>query len=322
MSAVLSVLLAGGCGSRLRPLTLHQAKPAVQFAGKYRIIDFVLSNLLHSGFTDLLVLTQYQAAGLEHYLQQCWTGRFTRQGFLQCYTAPASLNQGTAGAVAYQLGQIRDLTPQHIALLSADHIYKMDYRQLLRFHLQHRAAVSVAAVAIPKAHARHFGIIATDASGRMVGFVEKPQTTPPCMPGRPGYVLASMGNYLFNAATLYQTLAGAQHHHQPVDFGHHLLPKLYQQQPVYVYNLADNVLPGSQSLPGYWRDVGTLNAYYATQQDMLHHPDWLQSSNQPWPILSGSTKSTARLVTRAGHQLSTVLPMAGGSQPCYAARSY
>ncbi|WP_052748987.1 sugar phosphate nucleotidyltransferase [Arsukibacterium ikkense] len=321
MSALLTLLLAGGCGSRLRPLTCHQAKPAVPFAGKYRIIDFVLSNLLHSGFTDLMVLTQYQAAGLAHYLQQRWTSRFAGQGFLQCQAAPATLNVGTAGAVALQLSQIRDLRPQHIALLSADHIYKMDYRQMLRFHLQQHAAVTIAAVAIPEAHAHHFGIIETDASGRMIGFIEKPQSTAPCIPGRPGYVLASMGNYLFTAEALYQALAACQQG-QHVDFGQHVLPALYQQQAVYVYNFANNLIPGEQTLPGYWRDVGTLNAYYAAQQDVKNHPDWLQGPNQAWPVLSGSISSKALPVKRAGHQLSTVLPMAGGCQPRYIASSY
>lgn len=312
MSAVLSVLLAGGCGSRLRPLTLYQAKPAVPFAGRYRIIDFVLSNLLHSDFTDLLVLTQYQAAGLEQYLQQRWVSRFQHRGFLQCYTAPATLNVGTAGAVAMQLSQIRDLRPQHVALLSADHIYKMDYRQMLRFHQQQQAAVTVAAVAIPLEHAHHFGIIETDACGRMTGFSEKPQTTPPSMPGRPGYVLASMGNYLFTASALYQALAecsGGQH----VDFGQHILPGLFQRQAVYVYNFANNLLPGTQQLNGYWRDVGTLNAYFAAQQDVLNHPAWLQGPHQPWPILSG----TATEAPGHRHQQRKVQPMTGG-RPCYA----
>lgn len=321
MAAVLSVLLAGGCGSRLRPLTINQAKPAVPFAGSYRIIDFVLSNLLHSGFTDVMVLTQYQAAGLERYLQQRWISLFGRQGFLQCHAAPANLNVGTAGAVARQLSQIRDLRPQYIALLSADHVYKMDYQQLLRFHLQQQAAVTVAAVAIPKAHAHHFGIIETDANGRMTGFIEKPKSPPPCMPGRPGYVLASMGNYMFTAETLYQELAGyAQGQH--VDFGQHLLPGLYQHQAVFVYDFASNLIPAEQTLPGYWRDVGTLNAYYAAQQDVLHHPDWLQSPNQSWPILSGSARFKVLPVRRAGHQLSTILPMTSGQLPRCVARSY
>lgn len=311
MSAVLSVLLAGGCGSRLRPLTLQQAKPVVPFAKHFSIIDFVLSNLLHSGFTDLMVLTQYQAAGVERYLQQRWASRFRHHGFLQCYSAPATHNTGTAGAVARQLSQIRDQRPQHIAVLSADHIYKMDYRQMLAFHLQQQAAVTLAAVAIPKAYARHFGIIQTDARGRMTGFIEKPHTEQPCMPGRPGYVLASMGNYLFTDTALYQALAQYQSG-QPLDFGQQLLPALFQQQAVYVYNFNNNQLPGAQALAGYWRDVGTLNAYYAAQQDVLNHLDWLQGPMQHWPILSGHSK----ILRQRGHFLSKVRPMLGGC-PCY-----
>ncbi|MDX1677141.1 sugar phosphate nucleotidyltransferase [Arsukibacterium sp.] len=312
MSALLNVVLAGGCGSRLRPLTLHQAKPAVPFAGHFRIIDFVLSNLLHSGFTELLVLTQYQAASLEYYLYQHWASRFDHQGYLQCYRAPAAMITGTAGAVALQLSQIRDLQPRCISLLSADHIYKMDYRQLLQYHLNRQAAVTVAGIAIPKTYARHFGIIQTDANGRITDFVEKPQSPPPCMPGKPGYVLASMGNYMFNATTLYQALTPWQPGQQ-LDFGQHLLPDLIRQHPVYVYDFADNILPGTQSLPGYWRDVGTLNAYYAAQQDVLNHPDWLQSRGQQWPILSG----TANNINSVYHQLRKVQPMSG-CWPCYA----
>ncbi len=182
---------------------------------------------------------------------------------------------------------------------------------MLAYHLQKQAAVTLAAVAIPRAYAKHFGIIQTDARGRMTGFIEKPQTEQPCMPNRPGYVLASMGNYMFTDTALYQALA-QYHSGQPLDFGQQLLPEIYQQQAVYVYDFSNNQLPGAQTLAGYWRDVGTLNAYYAAQQDVLNHLEWLQGSTQQWPILSGR----AETLRQQGHQLSMVRPMVGG-YPCY-----
>lgn len=285
MTKVLSVVLAGGAGKRLQPLTLKQAKPALTFVQRRRIIDFVLSNLWHSGFKQLLVLTQYKPHSLHRHLQQLWQPVFGRDGFLQLCQAAEQLNQGTAGAVAAELSKIRDYRPDVIAILSADHVYKMDYRQMLARHQQQQAAVTVAAIAVPVAQAKQFGIFVVDNHFTITGFVEKPQGAVPQIPGRPGFALASMGNYLFNAASLYQLLDNIDPA-APCDFGHDLLPALFARQQACVYDFSSNRLPCEQSLPHYWRDVGTLAAYFHSRLDVLQHPDWLDGPLQAWPILA------------------------------------
>lgn len=296
---VLCVVLAGGAGKRLRPLTLKQAKPALPFIRHRRVIDFVLSNLWHSGLRQLLVLTQYKPRSLHQHLQQFWQPVFNRSGFLQCYQAPANANQGTAGAMAGQISLIRDQRPDVVAILSADHIYKMDYRQMLAFHQQQQLAVTVAAIAVPLAQARQFGIFEVSDNHRICGFIEKPQGEIPQIPGKPGYALASMGNYFFNATSLYQLLDNSSTS-QPVDFGHDLLPALFNRQQACVYDFSNNNLPGEQSLPYYWRDIGTLSAYFHSRLDVLQHRDWLDGPTQQWPILAANTsQSEVRLSTCA-----------------------
>lgn len=284
MSTVLSVILAGGAGKRLQPLTLNQAKPALNFVHRRRIIDFVLSNLWHSGFHHLLVLTQYKPHRLHRHLKRHWLTRFKQYGSLVCCQAPAALNIGTAGAVARELSIIRDYRPEHVAVLSADHIYKMDYRQMLQFHQQQQADLTVAAIAIPVEQARQFGVFIVDANSCIQGFIEKPMGEVPQIPGRPGFALVSMGNYLFRAPVLQQALSTILPD-QHVDFGCHILPQLISAGRACVYDFAGNTLPGAQSLPHYWRDVGTINSYFACRLDVLSHPDWLQGNNQPWPVL-------------------------------------
>lgn len=293
MSTVLSVILAGGAGKRLQPLTLQQAKPALNFVYRRRIIDFVLSNLWHSGFHQLLVLTQYQPYRLHKHLQQHWQARFKTDGELVLRQAPAQLITGTAGAVARELSLIRDYQPEHVAILSADHIYKMDYRQMLQFHLQQQADVTVAAIAVPIDKAHQFGVFIVDENQRITGFVEKPKGQVPQMPGRPGFALVSMGNYLFRTTVLDQALTQAQAGIE-LDFGYHILPQLISQGRCSVYDFSHNQLPCQQSLAHYWRDVGTLNSYFASRLDILSHPDWLQGNGQSWPIL-GRRSCTERL---------------------------
>ncbi len=300
MSTVLSIVLAGGAGKRLQPLTLTQAKPALNFVRRRRIIDFVLSNLWHSGFHQLLVLTQYQPHRLHTHLQRHWLPRFDHSGSLLWCQAPAQLDLGTAGAVARELSLIRDYRPEHVAVLSADHIYKMDYRQMLAFHQQQQADLTVAAVAIPADKARQFGVFIVDAGNRITGFVEKPQGEVPQMPGRPGFALVSMGNYLFRTSCLEQAL-GNICPDQHVDFGHHILPQLISSARACVYDFCSNTLPGEQSLPHYWRDVGTLNSYFASRLDVLSHPDWLAGAKQPWPVLG--CRSCSERLSQAGAAL-------------------
>ncbi|MDP5136621.1 sugar phosphate nucleotidyltransferase [Rheinheimera baltica] len=285
MCKLLSIVLAGGTGSRLRPLTQKQCKPALAFAYQRRIIDFVLSNLWHSGFHQVMVLTQYRPAALHRHLNTFWQPRFNRDGQLKVHQAPSHLQQGTAGAVASLLDVIQHYHADVIAILSADHIYKMDYRQMLAFHQHHKAAVTVAAVAVPVSHAHQFGIITTDKQQRVCGFAEKPSGNIKQIKNKPGYALASMGNYLFNANYLCQLLAKLASD-KPHDFGHDILPKLFNQQQACVYDFSNNTIPGQQSLPQYWQDVGTLSAYFQSKLDILHHPEWLEGNTQLWPILA------------------------------------
>jgi glucose-1-phosphate adenylyltransferase len=292
---VLSIVLAGGAGKRLRPLTLKQAKPAIPFSHNRRIIDFVMSNLWHSGLHQVMVLTQYLPFSLHRHLKQYWQPQFTHDGSLQLCQAAPQLDQGTAGAVASQLSLIRDYRPDVIAILSADHIYKMDYRQMLAFHRQHCAAVTVSAIAVPIELAPQFGIIETDAQQRVCGFYEKPQTAISQIPGRTGYALASMGNYLFNADYLYQLLQNINPD-QPCDFGHDILPGVFCQQQACVYDFSTNQLPGAQSLPHYWRDVGTMAAYHHSQLDIQHHTDWLEGPAQQWPIMTTRNEAVGQPV--------------------------
>ena len=292
MSRVLSIVLAGGMGKRLRPLTLRQAKPALPFLHNRRIIDFVLSNLWHSDMHQVLVLTQYQPASLHHHLQSHWQPRFAQTGFLQLCQQPCEKELGTAGAVASILSVIRDYRPDVIAILNADHIYKMDYRQMLAQHLTQQASLTVAAVEVPLSQAAQFGIFSTDSQARITGFVEKPSTAVAQLAHRPGFALASMGNYLFAPECLYSLLQQLDLS-QSWDFGQHLLPQLVASGSAQIYNFNQNTLPGRQSLPHYWRDVGTLSAYCHCKLDLLKHIDWLEGSDQAWPILAAGAGSLA-----------------------------
>ena len=314
MSTVLSVILAGGAGKRLRPLTQTQAKPALKFVLRRRIIDFVLSNLYHSGFQHLLVLTQYKPYQLHQHLLRHWQARFNSDGCLLLRQAPDAVITGTAGAVALELELIQQFQPEHVAVLSADHIYKMDYRQMLAWHQQKHADVTVAAMAIPAEHASQFGVFIVDEQQHIRGFIEKP-TEVPQIPGRPGFALVSMGNYLFRHAVLQQKLSALSPTAE-TDFAKHILPDLIAAGNACVYDFNTNQLPGKQSLPHYWRDVGSLNSYFASRLDMLNHADWLQGEQQPWPILGrrsykerlGKT-STSLLSKHSKSWLSAIRPL-------------
>ncbi|MDX3774123.1 sugar phosphate nucleotidyltransferase [Chromatiaceae bacterium AAb-1] len=283
MTNVIGVILAGGAGKRLYPLTANQAKPAVSFAGQYRIIDFVLSNLYNSGFTHLFALTQFKPENLHQHLTAYWQPYLADEGFIKICQTPHAQNTGTAGAVKQNLETILAANPQAVIIVSADHIYKMDYRQMLAFHQQKKACLTIAAIAVPEHQAHHFGIIETDDDNRMTAFIEKPQHPVKHIPGRPGYVLASMGNYLFSADGLRQALEDIPQT-ACCDFGHDIIPALYPHQPVYAYDFSTNQLPVRYGISGYWRDVGTLDSYYQCQMDLLQHPGVLSLHNHKWPI--------------------------------------
>jgi glucose-1-phosphate adenylyltransferase len=294
-SQVLVMILAGGEGKRLAPLTSDRAKPAVPFGGRYRIIDIVLSNFVNSGLTRIKVLTQYKSASLEEHIARVWRLSPILDQFIEAIPAQQrtglSWYKGSADAVYQCQHVITDERPQHVAIFGGDHIYKMDVRQMLDHHLAQNAAVTVAAIPVPKAEAREFGVIEADETGRIVGFHEKVKN-PPEMPGRPGMCLASMGNYVFRAEVLMREIErdaaveGGKH-----DFGHDILPRMVNDgQDVFVYDFANNTVPGEDDRAlGYWRDIGTLEAYWQAQMDLIEIHPLFNLYNSAWPIRTGAT---------------------------------
>ncbi len=290
---ILGIIMAGGKGERLLPLTEVRSKPAVPFGGRYRIIDFVLSNFVNSGITSLFVLVQYRSQSLIEHLRDSWQigGRLS-QSFVS--VVPPQMRtqegwyEGTADAVYQNLNLIADWKPDIIAVFGADHVYRMDIEQMVQEHLKHDADATVAALPVPVAAARGFGILEADERGRMIGFEEKPSNPKP-MPGRPGYALSSMGNYLFKTETLVPLLKRDASRPGAHDFGRNIVPELLTDHRVYVYDLLTNDIPGLRSYEerGYWRDVGTLEAYWQANMDLLGESPVFDLGNPAWPILSG-----------------------------------
>ncbi|WP_043430220.1 glucose-1-phosphate adenylyltransferase [Cystobacter fuscus] len=289
MAKLLAMILAGGAGTRLEPLTRERAKPAVPFGGRYRIIDFVLSNFANSGIYRMKVLTQYKSDSLNKHLSRAWR----MSAFLDHYveTVPAQMRtgmdwyKGSADAIYQNLNIITDEEPDHIFVFGADHIYRMDCRQMLDFHVERKAACTVAAIPVPLHEGREFGIIDVGPDGRMRGFVEKPKNPPP-MPGNDKYCLASMGNYLFTTQSLVQEVVrDAAIESSAHDFGKSIISELYKREPVYVYDFATNVIAGQeQKERGYWRDVGNIDTYYQSNMDLVEVDPVFNLYNDRWPI--------------------------------------
>lgn len=289
----LAMIMAGGKGERLLPLTEARSKPAVPFGGKYRIIDFVLSNFVNSGITAIHVLVQYRSQSLIEHLRSAWhLGGRMQPSFVS--VVPPQMRardgwyEGTADAVYQNLNLIADFDPEVIAVFGADHIYRMDVRQMIRCHLESDADATVAALPVPIQEAHGFGIVEADASGRMIGFEEKP-SIPKLMPGRPGFALSSMGNYLFKTGTLVQLLMRDAARPGTHDFGRNIVPELLADHRVQVYNLQNNEIPDLQSYEeqAYWRDVGTLDAYWQANMDLLGSTPAFDLRNRAWPIYTG-----------------------------------
>ncbi len=290
---VLAFVMAGGEGSRLQPLTAERSKPSVPFGARYRVVDFVLSNLINSGITAIYLLVQYKSQSLIEHVRKAWLlppilpDHFVTIVPPQMRTGPEWF-QGTADAVFQNLNLIRQQAPDLVLVFGADHIYRMDVRQMIQFHLDCRADATVAALPVPLAQAASFGIIEADAEGRIRGFLEKPAAPPP-MPGRPSHAYASMGNYLFSTETLYQALQDCRAH-GGTDFGHHVLPNLMGRNQLYAYDFSRNRVPGVRAYEeeAYWRDVGTLDAYYHAHMDVLGLQPRFNVFNAYWPITSSS----------------------------------
>ena len=290
---VLVMILAGGEGSRLRPLTAERAKPAVPFGGRYRIIDFALSNFVNSGFFKIKVLTQYKSESLAQHISRGW--HLTSQVDQYIEIVPAQQRTGpgwyigSADAIYQNLNLIADETPRDVCVFGADNIYKMDVSQMLRFHRKRNAGLTVAAIPVPIEEAHNFGVIEVDENWKLVRFLEKPKK-PPHMPGHPELALASMGNYIFDADTLVdELLKDASDSTSVHDFGKNIITNMVTkgEHPVYVYDFSRNFIEGqTDAEKGYWRDVGTIYSYWESSMELVSLTPAFNLYNRKWPIRS------------------------------------
>jgi glucose-1-phosphate adenylyltransferase len=286
---ILAVVLAGGEGRRLLPLTAERAKPAVPIGGRYRLIDFVLSNLVNSGLFKIKVLTQYKSDSLNTHIARGWRLSAMLGFYIEVVPAQQRLGvqwfRGSADAMFQSLNIITDEDPDLVAVFGGDHIYKMDVNQMLDFHLDRDADVTVAAIPVPVAVARGFGVLNVSPDGEILSFDEKPEH-PREIPGRPGWALASMGNYIFSTAPLYEELQHDQADDSNHDFGRNVLPAMVADgRRVFAYDFSKNEIPGMlERERGYWRDVGTIDAYWQANMDLVAVNPVFDLYNMRWPI--------------------------------------
>jgi glucose-1-phosphate adenylyltransferase len=290
MPRVLVIVLAGGEGKRLQPLTADRAKPAVPFGGSYRLIDFALSNFANAGYLKIVVLTQYKSHSLDRHVSQTW--RFSTMLGNYVTPVPAQMRRGpywflgSADALYQNFNLIADERPDIVCVFGADHIYRMDPRQMVAAHIASGAGVTVAAIPVARDEAPQFGVIEADADGRIVRFHEKPKN-PPAMPDDPTRALASMGNYVFDTATLIEAVTPKGGDQQRTDIGGDVIPALAQAGVAQVYDFSRNVVPGQlERERGYWRDVGTIDAYFAANMDLIAPLPVFNLYNAQWPVFS------------------------------------
>ena len=287
------MIMAGGKGERLHPLTRDRSKPSVPFGGRHRIVDFVLSNFINSGVLALYVLVQYKSQSLIEHLRLAWrTSGIIPDYFItvvppQMRFGPAWY-RGTADAVLQNLNVVDDFSPDVIAIFGADHIYRMDIRQMLAFHEETGADVTVAARPVPLADASQFGVLAVDGAGKVVRWAEKPKQPAP-MPNDAAHALVSMGNYLFSRQALVDSLLSDARRSTDHDFGRSIIPELVDAGRVYAYDFQTNEVPGVKPYEenGYWRDVGTVQAYWDAHMDLLGESPRFDLDNRYWPIRTG-----------------------------------
>jgi glucose-1-phosphate adenylyltransferase len=288
---VLAFVLAGGKGTRLFPLTKERAKPAVPFGGRYRIVDFVLSNLVNSGIYSIYVLIQFKSQSLLQHLREGWeVSGLLKNNFIipvpaQMRSAQEDWYLGTADAIYQNINLIEQADPHVVAIFGADHIYRMNIRQMIEYHVEKQAGVTVAAIPVGKEYATEFGVIETTPEGNIVGFHEK-KADAPTMPSDPGRVYASMGNYIFSTDVLLRELyEDSSNPDSAHDFGKNILPSLIGRADLYAYDFNTNVIPGDPiGSPQYWRDVGTLDAYYEASMDLRKVSPELNLYNRQWPL--------------------------------------
>jgi glucose-1-phosphate adenylyltransferase len=286
----LALVLAGGEGRRLAPLTQERSKPAMYFGGRYRLIDFVLSNLVNSGYQQIRVLTQYRATSLIRHLSRAWS----LGGVLDASIDPVPAGQnigpfwfrGTADAIWQNLDLLREMRPHDVAIFGSDHVYKMDVSVMLDAHRSRDADLTVATLPVPRSEARNFGCVKVDENGWVVDFLEKPANPPP-MPGNPDATLVSMGNYLFRTSVLLDELRRDADANETSthDFGRDVLTSAHKRMRMLAYDFASQLCPGEgERARGYWRDVGTLDAFFEANLDLVSVEPRLNLYNDAWPI--------------------------------------
>jgi glucose-1-phosphate adenylyltransferase len=292
---VLAFVLAGGKGTRLHPLTKERAKPAVPFGGRYRIVDFVLSNLINSGIYSIYVLIQFKSQSLLQHLREGWeVSGMLKNNFI--IPVPAQMRspqedwyRGTADAISQNINLIEQADPHVVVIFGADHIYRMNIRQMIEYHVDKRAGATVAAIPVPKELSSEFGVIEATPEGNIINFHEK-RVDAPTMPGDPSRVFASMGNYIFSTDLLLRELyADVENPESSHDFGKDILPSLIGREDMYAYDFQTNVIPGDPiGSPQYWRDVGTLDAYYEASMGLRAVSPELNLYNRQWPLRTAS----------------------------------
>jgi glucose-1-phosphate adenylyltransferase len=287
----IAMVLAGGKGERLSPLTSNISKPCVPFGGKYKIIDFVLSNLFNSGIRKVYVLTQYRAYSLNKHVRESWA-KWTGLGEFYDTISPETSSdseewfKGTADAISHYLRFIEASDADYVAIFGGDHIYKMDISQMISFHRGHGADMTLAALEVPVEEAKRFGVFSVDDNRRVTAFTEKPEN-PAKIPGR-NTCFASMGNYIFSIKKLIELLQEGKKRHGDLDFGKHVIPMMLENNDkVFAYNFNENVIPGMKpEEKGYWKDVGTIDTYYEANMDLINVTPQLNLYNYKWPILT------------------------------------
>jgi glucose-1-phosphate adenylyltransferase len=301
---VLAFVLAGGKGTRLYPLTKERAKPAVPFGGRYRIVDFVLSNLINSGVYSIYVLIQFKSQSLLQHLNEGWeASSLLRQHFI--IPVPAQMRspgedwyRGTADAIYQNINLIEQADPHFVVIFGADHVYRMNIREMLEYHMHKRAQVTIAAIPVQKELASELGVIETEADGRILGFHEKRPDAPP-LPDDPERVYASMGNYIFSTSLLLRELyADAQNEASSHDFGRDILPSLVGNTQMFAYDFQTNRIPGDPvGQEPYWRDVGNIDAYYDANMDLRAVTPALNLYNRQWPLrTAGYSDAPAKFI--------------------------
>ena len=310
---LLGIVLAGGEGKRLMPLTADRAKPAVPFGGAYRLVDFVLSNLVNADLRQIAVLTQYKSHSLDRHITTTWR----MSTLLGNYITPVPAQQrlgprwytGSADAILQNFNLIQDEDPQHVLVFGADHVYRMDPQQMFNFHLETKAGITIAAIRVKREEATEFGVIELAEDGITIkAFHEKP-ANPPAMPGNPDYALVSMGNYIFRREEMEEALIiDSEDMDSRHDIGGNIIPMMVAQGRAFAYDFAHNVVPGeTERDKGYWRDVGSIDAYYEAHMDLVSIHPIFNLYNREWPLLTNPPSLPPAKFTENGSAVDSIV---------------